>query len=117
MIERILRLIYNYDLFYDVIWDYDLQFSLNCNDVFYWGCGDAEGLDDVDLLEMCLGICKNTDTAIMLYCAIRRRMRPQGAIYTSIPKEEWYLFNGCGAEREITVANPYKPGEYDDRTL
>ena len=47
-----------------------------------------------------------------LYCARKRSMRPQGALYSCIPEEHWDLFNKCGPEREVHAGNPYKIGAY-----
>lgn len=34
-------------------------------------------------------------------------MRPQNAIYTSIPEDLWDLFDACGEERPSDFGNPY----------
>lgn len=93
---------------------------INCNDVFFWGCADDEDINDetLPLYHKALDDCsQNHGTAAMLYCARIRKERPQGAIYSCIPKEFWSLFDACGPEKETGFGNPYKPGEYDDEYL
>jgi hypothetical protein len=48
----------------------------------------------------------------MLYCARKYEMRPQGAVYSHIPRKLWPVFDECGPIREIDMCNPYNPGEY-----
>ncbi len=112
LIKMLLRVVATYDLCYELYWDTDLQFCINCNDVFFWGCADAEDVEteeDIKLLEKCLS---ETETdGMILYCARRRKMRPQGAIYKGIEEKNWPLFNECGPEREIGLGNPNKIGD------
>jgi len=88
---------------------------INCNDFFFWGCGDAEDIDEESLpmlhkaVEDCNG---DVETGALLYCARRRNMRPQGACYSMILKELWPLFDSCGEERKTDFGNPCRPGEY-----
>ena len=85
-----------------------------CNDVFYWGCADSEDINEDLLIEFQKAAedCGNElQLGAMLYCARRRKERPQGAIYSSIPKDLWHLFDECGLERKINAGNPCKPGE------
>lgn len=98
--------------------DSELGVCFNCNDIFFWACADAEEIqnkEDIELLEEILeqvdikdGFCVVGD----LYCAKKKGIRPQGAAYTYYPKKYWPLFNSCGPEREVNMANPYKPGQY-----
>ena len=101
-----------YDMMEELYWTTDLQFYINCNDVFLWGSADAEDvtLKSLNVLEQSY-IDAEFDGAY-LYCARQRKIRPQGALYSSINKKHWDLFNACGPEREISLGNPYKPGEY-----
>ncbi len=87
---------------------------INCNDVFGWACADAEVITEDTLpdfqqaIDDCFG---DLNVASMLYVARRRQERPQGAMYSYIPKHLWSLFDACGPERAIGLGNPYKPGE------
>jgi hypothetical protein len=79
---------------------------VNCNDLFYWACGDAESIqiDDVPLFKQSL-----EDSEFMgplLYCARKRKMRPQGAYYESFFPEDVPLFNATGPKREVGFGNP-----------
>lgn len=86
--------------------------SINCNDVFFWGCADGEGvtLDELPSLQECLAL--DPKTGAMLWIARKRKERPQGAVYTYIDRSVWPLFHEAGPEREIGLGNPYAPGEY-----
>lgn len=85
----------------------------NCNDLFDWACADCERVtpDNIGLLEQSFA-----DAAAAadcgeawgdsLFCCRVRKMRPQGAYYRNLPKELWPLFDACGPEREVNMANP-----------
>lgn len=111
-IRRLLGIAAKWDLFGDLYWTEDLQFDVNVNDVFFWGCSDGEYIEtdeDIDALEQA---CRDCDAAwkghghygSMLYAARRRGLRPQGAAYP--PRELWDLFDEAGPERETGLRNP-----------
>ena len=105
--------IQEHDLFEEILWDGELRFYANCNDFFYWGCADGEPIskDDLDLLESSINDSKDYN-GVLLYCARKRKMRPQGAYYKHLEKDK-VLFDACGDEREIDIANPQnQSGEY-----
>jgi hypothetical protein len=103
------------DLFGEVFWHSDFSvLAVICNDVFWWGCADLEQVESLEDIELLVKSCEDAkyDGAI-LYCARKRGMRPQGAMYKHINKEIHHLFNECGPEREIDFLNPEnKDGQY-----
>ena len=111
---NLLKLVAEHDLHGEITWDTALSFYVICNDVFAWGCADAEDIEsqeDVDLIHQSIVDCQAADMtkdvyALELFCARKRKMRPQGAMYESTPKALWHLFDACGEEREITSGNP-----------
>jgi hypothetical protein len=92
--------------------DDDVRFAAMCNDVFWWATADAEDItvDDLPLLESCLADLKAFSAEIYLpelYCARRRRMRPQGAWYATLRDADLTrIFDACGPEREVDILNP-----------
>lgn len=125
---EIMRLTDEYDC-HDSIWwvtgeQYDdVTFFVNCNDLFYWGCGDCEeittenisilakSMKDVEKIsEGCGGIY-----GTQLFCSRVRYMRPQGAAYPDDVKL-WHLFDECGDIRKTGFGNPYEPGQYKSDT-
>lgn len=116
MRDALLKVIADADAHEDLWWKSEnggLEFFINCNDLFAWGCSDCEEVlndADVDLLEQAY---KDSEFyGGWLYCCRKRGCRPQGACYTSIPEEEWQHFHACGPERKTGFGNPYSPGEY-----
>ena len=111
---NLLKLAAKYELTDSLCWNEDLCFHINCNDFFYWGVADGEGInnqEDVDLLEQTIKDISETDRtndfyAPELYCARHAKMRPQGACYSHLPKSLWHLFDACGPEREVGIGNP-----------
>jgi hypothetical protein len=115
LLERIVRLASAYevadDLFFHVIapdgyWAGegneigDLCVTVNCNDLFYWACADAEPIEtdaDVDLLRECLQATDEYGTS--LYACRRRKMRPQNRILAKLPDEVKGHFEACGPAR------------------
>lgn len=99
-------------LSWDVDKEGDVSFHIDCSDVFYWGCGDAEEVtpDNVEILRQsyadiyAIAPLENHYTA-SLFAARIRKLRPQGAAYPEIPRL-WPLFDACGPERRIDMVNP-----------
>jgi hypothetical protein len=123
---RLLKLISKYELYDEIFWRCDneyapISFFINCNDLFYWGTADAEKitLEDIDSLKQAVNEAQAScafgiNYGVRLWCARKRKMRPQGAAY---PRKDayqpiWALFDACGPERETGFDNPYRPGEY-----
>jgi hypothetical protein len=111
---NLLKLVAEHDMRDALYWSEDLSFYFLCNDIFFWGCADGEDVEnqqDVDLLEQCIKDCQTVRQfgevyASQLYCAKKRKMRPQGAYYKHIEvKELWPLFDACGPEREVNFGN------------
>ena len=103
----LLALTAKYDVNEEIMWSENLDFAVLCNDAFWWGTADAEAITPKTLpeLEQAL-IDGGTDDGMILYCARRRKLRPQGAMYKYIKKPE--LFN-VFPERIIEFGNPVKP--------
>lgn len=109
----LLSFVAKYECEHSIYWTEDLGFFVGCNDLFAWATADAEEIsssDDLanfkqavlDAIEACPlhGSTFGGD----LYCARRRGMRPQNAVY----RPEYFLgkqpelvplFNACGPER------------------
>lgn len=92
-----------------------------CNDVFAWGCADAETItpDNLPQLRKALADVAAVaetwagDEAAYLFVARIRQHRPQGACYPE-DRKLWPLFDACGPERELGLGNPYAPGQYPE---
>lgn len=112
--QEFFRITAEQDVFDCVIWSTDSKFEVICNDVFHWGCADAEEVSEADLplLEQSLKEADGGFDGAMLYCARKRGMRPQGAMYAYIEKELWPLYDAAGPERDPTEpGNTPKPEE------
>ena len=85
-IENLLRLVVKYDYQEFVFWFLSendaLTPSIECGDVFVWGCADEEDIleDDLPLLEKCFEDTggESGSNGAALFCARKRGMRPQG---------------------------------------
>ena len=109
LLRRLLILAAKYEIHECLYWKENLEFYINCNDFFFWACADAEKIEteeDINLLERSL-IDAGAINGPHLYCARRRKMRPQGAYYKFLSEKNWQLFNEAGPEREINFCNPY----------
>lgn len=91
-----------------------VRVSVNCSDVFYWGCADAEVItpENLPLLRKAYEdeIAASPDDVQLhagwLFVSRIRNLRPQGAVYKALEYWEVPLFNAAGPEREINFANP-----------
>lgn len=121
--DDILRLIAREDLFDSVVWSEhyasgDLEFSVLCNDTFWWATADCEEVNKKTLPELqkalddACKICGHSNWGDVLYCTRRRKMRPQGAIYKNMPSKIKHLFDACGPEREVALMNPHDQKEF-----
>ena len=95
----------------DIWWRVDGEYApltifVNCNDLFFWGCSDAEmiTIDNIDVFEQAYK--DSIDHGGLLFCCRVRGMRPQGAYYKYLDDGEKPLFDACGPEREIKLGNP-----------
>ncbi|MBT0771748.1 hypothetical protein KIH74_22600 [Kineosporia sp. J2-2] len=90
-----------------------LKLYFLCNDVFAWGCADAEEITEANLrllaqarADLVASGDKYADHLGDLYAARVRKLRPQGACYPYYPESIWKLFDACGPEREVGMGNP-----------
>lgn len=115
---RVLR-VFAFDYCRDVFWRADgeyapVTFMAICSDVFSWGCADCETItpENIEELERAFADTKAADPqlggilATSLFCARVRKMRPQGAVYKSLPASLWPLFDACGPERTVGPEDP-----------
>ena len=105
-VRCLLALTARHDVSDQLMWTEDLEFAVNCNDAFWWGTADAEDVTPETLPELGHSLEDGGEDGMLLYCARRRKMRPQGAMYKHIKKPE--LFN-VFPEREVGFGNPHKP--------
>lgn len=121
---NLLKLIAEHEIIGDLFWTKDLNFYVVCSDVFAWGCAESESIDsqeDVDLFEQAIKDCKSKEFcgeeyADIVYACRKRKMRPQGAMYSHINPAIHPLLDACGPEREIDFLNP-KPREKTNGTI
>lgn len=127
-IKKLLKIISDYELEEDIIWKAqdpnNITCIVNCNDLFHWGVADAEILKDEDDIFLLRSTIRDIysyspkgsryfNASIQgpsLYCARKRNMQPQGAVYKHIPEYLWELFDNCGPEREVDFSNPMEKG-------
>ena len=109
---KLLTIAARYDAMDTLFWNEELEFSVICNDIFWWGTADLEEITEetIDDFETAL-IDGGIAWGATLYCARMRKMRPQGAMYEHINKDVWYLFDACGPEREVDFGNPMERSE------
>lgn len=103
---NLLRLAAKHDFIYDVAWNEDLEFNINCNDVFTHA-SDAEDItsqEDVDAIEQAAKELLEIHSlancwATLLFIARKRQMRPLGSWYHGLDNKIVDLFKACGPER------------------
>ena len=101
-VNRLLSLIAKYDDTGALWWNENLQFYVICSDVFSWGTADLEPISEETLADLEKAYEDGGDWGAELYCARRRKKRPQGAFYDDIDEDVWHLFDACGPERDLT---------------
>lgn len=99
--------------------DGERVYRVACSDVFYWGCADAEPIEPADIpaLQQAFVDCgEHYKDAPLLFCARKRRMRPQGALYRHLPEPLWDLFDKAGPARDTGFGNPKSQPKHTDPT-
>lgn len=114
-ILNILRLYDKYDDHDELRWHFNaeqLTFYVNCNDLFVWGCADAEEItpEDLPALEQAFHDCVTADDCCShygpwLFVARKIKMRPQTCILKKMPDAIRPLFEACGPLREVGFGN------------
>lgn len=127
-VERLLKLLAKHDDTHSIYWTEDLEFWVNCSDLFCWGCADGENItpENIHCLEQCYEDCKKAQPTLgkiyapdLFACRVRG-LRPQGAAYPKTPKIKdgasdcdysalWSLFDACGPVRAVDYGNPKPP--------
>lgn len=111
-IQRFLRVVAEHEVNDQIWWTEDLEFFVNCSDLFYWACSDVEPVETDSDIDLLIKACKDAGLdGPLLYCARKRGVRPQGAYYKHFSPEARPLFDQCGAYREANFGNPVASGE------
>jgi hypothetical protein len=105
-IEELLSFLAEHDVREYVFWTSDLEFYVDCSDVFFWGAGDAEQITAENFEEFKSAVVEAGADGPALFCARMRKERPQGAVYEHLDEENWALFDACGPRREVGFGNP-----------
>lgn len=115
-VTRVLKA-FEFDATDSLWWRFDngeLRVFAKCSDFFHWGSADLEEIQpsDLELLEQAVKdtvAADNTNVWVgELFCARKRKMRPQGACYKHLPEALWPLFDAAGPVRETDLRNPHK---------
>jgi len=65
---------------------------VNCNDIFMWGCADAEEIYQNELNTLWNYYCKDPKWGPSIWCMKKRGMLPQHPVYTDVQKDtDWDL--------------------------
>src|SRR5262245_11099327 len=112
---RVLRTFEEIDAVGDLWWrtggHFDpVTFYVSCNDIFFWGTADCEEItpENIEQLDQAIRDVHEVtskdgwgaSTAVLLFCARIKGMRPQGAAYQYIDQALVHLFDAAGPERD-----------------
>ena len=77
---------------WDKSWPQDaITIAVNCNDVFAWGCSDAEPVLHGDLEELAKAHAKDEVWGIAAWCVKRRKCMPQKPVAEAMAKAGYDL--------------------------
>jgi hypothetical protein len=63
-----------------------ISVSVNCNDIFAWGCADAEDLPYAEIENLYRLWRADPAWGVAKWCAIRRKLQPQGPVIDAMKK-------------------------------
>lgn len=70
---------------HDPTWPKDkTTLHINCNDVFAWGCADAEDIDYSEIPKLYEMWKQNNTWGSAVFCIMKRGMKPQKPVYDAI---------------------------------
>lgn len=69
--------------------------SVSCSDVFAWGCADGEDISESEIPELERALTESPNHGVALWCARKRKMRPQPAMYEMFTDDERHLFDAA----------------------
>lgn len=94
----------------------EVRLMARCDDLFWWGTSDLEGITPADLSELERAFTDVPDYHfIELYAARRRKMRPQAAAYKNIAEQYRPIFDACGSAREARLGNPHEAAAEENK--
>ncbi len=87
-------------------WPEDAQktfsFNVNCNDVFAWGCSDAEEMYTTDVELVYLMWAKDPDWGTAVWCMQKRKQKPQQPVWDRIKKAGIWNLKGLALGPDVT---------------
>jgi len=100
-----------------------VRIFIMCSDVFDWGTADSDELtpDDIEPIKQACRDCEAAHPVFghiwggMLWASRKRCVRPQGAMWSSIPTPLWPLFEAAAPERPVNLLNPLTPQQAVER--
>lgn len=101
---RVMQILAKDENYEDIWWRCDGEHApitvlVNCNDLFYWACADAEKLteENLDIFEK--AHADDPKNGSLLFCCRVREMRPQKPFYDYLDKDKHHLYDECGPIR------------------
>ena len=76
----------------------DIIVLVNCNDVFAWGCGDAEPLKYKDIEDLYDHWLKDKVNGAEVWCCKQRKQMPQRPVYKDIMSKGIWDLDSMGLE-------------------
>lgn len=86
----------------------NVQFSIVCNDLFFYASADAVEINEENFHLLEKAVETLPDESDSYFCCLVRQMRPQNGWFDYISRDKWDLFLACGPERSIDFSNPYE---------
>lgn len=83
-----------------------VKLIVDCNDLFFWGCADAEEFSEQDIPDLLKALDESPKHGSVLWCCRKRKMRPQAAYYKLFSAEEALLFDAMPVRTDSDGIKP-----------
>ena len=77
-----------------------VRMYVDCSDLFFWACADAEEISFDELNDLSEYVSISPGFGGLMWCAKKRGMRPQKPYYKLFSKAESEILDGFGPERD-----------------
>lgn len=91
--EAIAYLLLKEDIGYNPNYEKKYCFYVNCNDIFAWGCADAEPIQDEEIYDLAKMVVEDPKWGSAKWCILKRKEMPQWPVLKAMKEDGSWNFD------------------------